>query len=1257
MAKYVSPFICIVIVLAAAGARSQTPSLQPVGHPNHYIVLIDASGSTSTTGARRALYRRVLTEDLLKPLFSTGFGSAIPAYDTQQDSLTLLQFGILYDHLPDPYTRLAKHDFLTDFIHPIYVRQKGIDAARIASVLVPEQTYKYTILSWAKQLALDKLSSTNSQENLNRTFLIIVSDGLPNESSPKDEINMVIKWGGDNFKRVSEVLSQINNDYRFTDGQGKETTAWSQIITSDDSPSLPFFIESYEVFSKSQMDWESKATSLKPLDNLSFEWIETSGNSPQGILKGSLTEDFKTWATGVKVDDVFLSTTNNGELRSPNLALPIKFNEKLTCEPKSFPASLQGSFSRADRLLGTRTVRYNYTQTVEAPLPITCRLWFALLVIVSIFAIVAALLGLAYLINNRFYSTQLYLDLPGMLVPIRINRHSERTGTALVLPQEGLEALSLRLPGRLKQWLFYRGATISIATDQPNLASISWSNDDDVPQIRLPIGPGSIRAVWTDMPQTSCALNIQFRQKTHHSEVTLKYPAALMENVRSNTMTAKDIKVWVALDLGSESMAAYYETADNRSGMIEMQALSETIMNSNAAQAALQVELLREKSGSVERISPRLWNRVSFKDGAQPVEPEPEHATLCFAKNPSLYADSLFTFFHRRGGWPPVSNVIMPNPKILFQHQVGDIFDSMAVLAKNGSQSAGKELHVRLSPEMLIKDLTSQIIINFVLESPELRRFDQNDIHLTITVPNVYSLPHAETIKRFIHQNVPKLAAVEVLSESDSVAYYALSATNNQSDSPALNKFKKSWAEQFEISQKLCLVTIDVGKGTTDLSCVLVQEPPREPSLLDKLRGKSESQESHRRHTVQGKTGRSSGGNYLNFIFAKYFDEQLATVGRKVPLMSENDGLPFGFLKRADAVFRGSQTETLAELEQLIERLKAAVNENYEIDDHLFSSSDQSQKLESIAKMILGTVPTKPDLETEQRFKTEFVAAMSLPNRLDPFAYSSIREAWSSQSGFVSKAKVTMNYLLGRGTPAVSSGTNNGFGNAETAKLKDKIQHYVEQNVDKLLDSLQSLVRAHQVVTVDRQRIDSSSFVVVSGQASQFKPLRNAIKHKCNDLGIPSEHVLTDLDSVALKEACCRGAVSFWQGRLVAVNPSELHGTYGCIDRFNSGFKAFDMKKLNTEGIDTLSFPVDSTFYVIYTPRSPEEVQDLKPELYDGSTALIARMTGTTFTLRYDPKSLSLTINDQELMIGSFGSVDSSIFEKVWPEILEKNKF
>jgi hypothetical protein len=1252
MAKHVLSFTFIIFVLAASVARSQTPSLHPVEHSNHYIVLLDASGSTSVTQAKRSLYRRVLKEDLLKHLFSIGFGQAIPPYNTQKDSLTLFQFGILNDNLPDPYTRLSKHDLLTEFIHPIYVRQTGVDAARAAAIVVPQQTYQYTILSWAKQLALEKLSSTDSQQNLNRTFLIVVSDGLPNENSPKAEIDMVIKWGGDNFKRVTSVLDRINNDYRFTDGQGKEAAAWSQVIASDDSASLPFFIEAYEVFSKSQMDWESKAASLKPLDDLRFEWLDTGGKSTHGILKADLSEDFRAWTTGVNVHDRFLSTGNNDELGSGNgLALPVTFDEKLTCEHKALGTSFHSSLSRTDPLLGTRTVRYHYRQFVNIPLSFTCTVWFASLIVVSILAIVAALLGLAYFIKNRFFSTQIYLDLPGMLVPVRIDRRGERTATALILPQEELEALSLRLPGRLKQWLFYNGATISIATDQPNSASISWSKQNDLPQLRLPTAQGPICAHWIGMPTISCVLNIQFRQGTHHSEVALNYPAALMEKRRSDTMTANDIKVWVALDLGSESMAAYYETADNKSGMIEMQGLSKTIMNPTETQAALQLELLNEKVGTVERISPRLWNRVSFKDRAQPVDPERDHATLCFAKDPALYEQSLFSFFHRRGGWPPVSNVIMPNPKILFQHQVGDIFDSMRVIAKNGSDSAKTDLqYVRLSPEMLIKDLTSQVIINFVLEAPELRRFEKKNIHLTITVPNVYSLPHGETIKRFIHESVPDLAAVEVLSESDSVAYYALSATNNQSDSAALKEFKRSWTEQFEVSNNLCLVTIDIGKGTTDLSCVLVQQPA-------KPRGKSESQPLSRRHSVQGKTGRSSGGNYLNHIFAKYFDNQLEKVGRNVPLMSEMGGLPFRFLKRAHSEFRGSQTEILAELEQLIEPLKAAMTENYEIDEQLFSATDRREKLERIANRIMAAVPTKPDPEKEQQFRSEFVAAMCLPNRLDPFAYSSLSQVWSSQSQFASKLKESINYLLGRRTPAAFAVTADGFGNDETAKLKSNLQQYVEENVDKLLDSLQSLVRAHQAVTDDRQRIDSSSFVVVSGQASQFKPLRKAMKHKCDDLGIPSEHVLTDLDAVALKEACCRGAVSFWQGRLVAVNPSELHGTYGCIDRFNGTFKAFDMKKLNTKGIDTVSLPVDSTVYVIYTPRSPEEVQDVKPELYDGATALIARMIGNSFTLRYDPESLSLKINDQELMIGSFGSVDSSIFEKVWPEILEETKF
>lgn len=1262
--KYVSPLIFVVILLASPSAHGQVSGLRPIEHPNHYIVLIDASASTSLTATKKAAYRRALTENLVNHLYVTGFGDAIPAYDPNLDKLTLLHFGVVSGSQEKSYSRIAGYDFLRDFIHPVFIRQSEIDITRVRNNAVPAQYYQYTILSWARQLALWSSRPTDVQENANRTFMIVINDGLPNENSTRGEIDLVSKWGGSNYQRVNPIVEQIDRNYRFMDGHGEAAAAWSETVSPENAP---IFIEAFEVLSKSQIDWESRAVSLQPLRDPSIQWVNTIGNSPHGVLKANLNDDYKAWTADVNGQEVFLSATGNRERGSnAELVVPIASNEQLTCVAKSFEVTLSSSLSRIDPLLGKRTITYNHSKNVVAPLPLTCRVWFTVLMGLSILATIAVLLGLAYFLHNRLKVTQLYLDVPGTLGPIRLNRRGQREGVAMVLPQPGLEPFSLSLPGRLKQWLFYRGATISISTDQSG--SVNWSASNELPQLRLPLGKGRIRAYWTRLPTMSCAINVEFKHGNHYSELTLDYPAALPQKVRSDEMTAKDIKVWVALDLGSESMAAHYEAIDGKTGMIEMQRLSKRLI-SPSDEDLLQPELLREKIGNAERDSPRLRNRISFKHEAQPIDPDPDHATLCFAKDPSLYQKSLFRFFHREGGWPPTNLEVMPNPKILFQHQVGDIFKSMKVIATDGQSSNGNGLqYVRLSPTMLIKDLTTQVVVNFILESPELSRYRRENIHLTITVPNVYSLPHAEAIKQFVNKNVPNLGAVEVLSESDAVAYYALNAADHRADSPALLTFKTDWTRQFTASERLCLVTIDIGKGTTDLSCILVQQPEPEPSWFDRVRGKSEPPpDSRRRHTVQGKTGRSSGGNYLNYIFAQHFNNQLEEVGRKFPLLDEPGGTPFGFLKRAETQgFFVPQTQTLAELEKLIEQLKAAMDANYDIDEGVFPADVQRAKIRNIVDRIVEAVPPLKDESEAQRsnrelFRNTLIEAMFLPTHLDPFAYRSLRHVWSSQSTLGSKVTESVKYIFSRRTPTPPPSINvfasDSFGNSETAKLKAGVQKYVKENVDDLIDSLQSLVRSHQAISDDRLSIDSNSFVVVSGQASQFKPLRQRIKERCDDFGMPSDKVLKDLDPIALKEACCRGAVSFWQGKMRAINPKELHGTYGCIDKLTGFFQAFDMKKINTNGSDTVSFRADSSFYVVYTPRSLDEVRDRPPQLNDGGTALIGRVDGKDFELQYDRDALLLKIGKQDLSIGSFGSVDSSIFEKVWPEILESKEY
>jgi hypothetical protein len=647
-----------------------------------------------------------------------------------------------------------------------------------------------------------------------------------------------------------------------------------------------------------------------------------------------------------------------------------------------------------------------------------------------------------------------------------------------------------------------------------------------------------------------------------------------------------------------------------------------------------------------------LWNRISFKENAQPTEPGDDHAKLLFiipAQRPrerdsaalDIYNRSLFRFFHSLGSWPPESG-ILPNPKILFQQQVTDILNPINVPATDGDR-------VELSPEMLIKHLTLQILTNFVLNSPELRIYQQNEIHLTITVPNVYSLPHAEVIKQFVRRNAPGLSCVEVLSESDAVGYYALKTINQAKDSPGLIAFKRLWTKELDQSKKLCLVTIDVGKGTTDLSCILVQNPPQQPSGFMRLLGRKSADnhaEKRRRHSVQGKTGKSSGGNYLNYIFARYYDTRLAEAVQNYPFPNQQS-LQFGFIKQAPESKLRSQLRTLPVLEQLIERLKKSMNENFEIDEKLLSQTEQQTMLEAVVDQLLLSInedwATSGERVVYEAFRKNVVQAWLLPT-----AY----EDHSEPSPLKRFLNIFKKVLSKKKSPGFAEDFTTSWQSNSQVELLKRLKQYVADNVDELLDSLQGLVRAHQIVSNDKAHIDGATFVVISGQASQFKPLYTAIRRKCKDLGIGDDQILS-MRGVEAKETCCKGVVNFWRDNMLVVNERELHGTYGCIDYFSGKFMAFDMKKVNNEGRDSITYDIESTYLIIFTPRSREEVEDRHPELNDGATALLSIFERESqFTINYDPSTLKLTVNNRELATGNFGAVDSSIYEKVWPEIL-----
>lgn len=502
-------------------------TIQPLPHSNHYILLIDASGSDVTPEAKRRVYEKALLEHLLPRLYQQGFSEVIPQYDPEHDWLTLQHFGIVTGDSNTAYSRLTNYDFLTDFIHPVFVRKKAVTPDNLRQDLISLQVYQYTILSWAKELALNQ-SRADSKDNIsNRTFMILVHDGVPNENSLAQEVEMVRRWARPSYEKVFPLINSIDSKYRFTDGKGNNSPVWSEEVNDvTNQTSAPIFIEAYEVVSVAQANWEKIGKQITPLDNLEFRWTRESGDAPEGALSASLNGSFNEWIHSAENPEVSFRLEQAHQLPSSNsLEVPVIFEGALSCTPRTFNVAFNVSMQQTDELLGTRQINYIYPRIVTAPPPWRCTLGFILFWgLVALVALIVITVGI-YSLYYRFFNTHIEIELPGTIVPIHLKRRGQIAVDVPVVPQKEIEALSIKLPSLLKQRLFYRGATITLESKDGE--PVRWSNNSDHSEIRLPLERQYVLAYWSKLPDKPSSIAVNYQQGNQRMDVLLSYPSAL----------------------------------------------------------------------------------------------------------------------------------------------------------------------------------------------------------------------------------------------------------------------------------------------------------------------------------------------------------------------------------------------------------------------------------------------------------------------------------------------------------------------------------------------------------------------------------------------------------------------------------------------------------------------------------------------------------------------------------------------------------
>ena len=242
------------------------------------------------------------------------------------------------------------------------------------------------------------------------------------------------------------------------------------------------------------------------------------------------------------------------------------------------------------------------------------------------------------------------------------------------------------------------------------------------------------------------------------------------EEAKSSKKSRRKFTHHVSFDLGSESSSAY---VCNRGTFkqINLQSRAEELFPSP----------LLYKSHENNRISKRIRTRFRLKDGKK-VESDlvegrdltkwpPDHARLSFFENGEVsrkaYEESVFGFF-LRSGESYLTFKLAPNPKVPFQMGADEVIPML---------EDSEENMYTVEPRDLIIHLCAQMINNLVFSAPELglKYVDRELIHLTLTVPNVYSITHSEMLRKYIGEYLDLSGgAIDLISESDAVAYFAI---------------------------------------------------------------------------------------------------------------------------------------------------------------------------------------------------------------------------------------------------------------------------------------------------------------------------------------------------------------------------------------------------------------------------------------------------------------------------------------------------
>jgi hypothetical protein len=679
-----------------------------------------------------------------------------------------------------------------------------------------------------------------------------------------------------------------------------------------------------------------------------------------------------------------------------------------------------------------------------------------------------------------------------------------------------------------------------------------------------------------------------------------------------NDKSTNKIEYIAVLDLGSESMFAFLGKKD----MTELKQIDlqdETNIKNWTGSDIDDIKVYKNSNGEK---SMRLKNKIAIETSrGDVIKNKTNHAKTNYSGD---YSDTIFQLFQK--------NIIydydyMCNPKVIYAKGAENILP----IIKDRSGDI-----IELKPDEYLKHLTTQIANNLILKSKQVKNISPETIKLVITIPNIYSLTHAKELTEFLKRHTD-FGEIGYIYESDAVLYASLTSDFNSFEKST----KEILSEKFNLiknninrNNKIYLISHDIGKGTTDLSLFT--------SFTD------ENNKENKHIWINSRTGLTKAGNALDYIFVRFFEKEVLEVFYKQNNIDNKEG--FSFINKTN--YKIIQNQINEHIQEVIFRIKKNIEKGffkntYKIPKHLYRDiKDFSTNTSTVKK--------------KQNDAIDIVE--NLKSVCEKIIEGNISKGYIDNDNKDRLIRELYDLFI------ATSFKKGIFGILLPEKIGIKITNYVKEIGDTLPYLLKhnAKKRTEYINKEDVFEVSPNTFVVVSGQASQFKPLKETIISAYYSYFKVKEKNIIFLENKISKQICAVGGFLKEQtdGQHILQNRNELLADYYLIN-VGTGQKWLNYEELNNG--DEITYDTDgqpSLYYYSILNKDDNEVMCLirdKQINIDSFKAFIKNFgTNGTFKVKYNTSTKYFEINGYTIELGATVDNDESINQNIWPEILLK---